>query len=645
MCGIVGLWDLRASRPADRTTRLVGAMADRMLTRGPDGHGVWVDEASGVAFGHRRLAVLDLSETGHQPMHSADGRWVLTYNGEIYDHASLVADLHAAGVRLRGTSDTEALLEAIARWGLLPTLERIDGMFAFGLWDRQERRLHLVRDRLGEKPLHHGRLPTGELVFGSTLDALAAHPDFEPTLDRDALAAFFRFKYVPTPWTIYRDVSKVPPGTVVTVGPDGSVGDPEPYWSLADVVARRGPFAGGPDAAVDELERRLRTSVAQRLVADVPVGAFLSGGIDSSTVVALAQQESSHPVQTFTIGSTDARFDESSSARAVAAHLGTDHHELVVTDAEVLAVIDRLGGLYDEPFADSSQVPTTLVSELARTRVTVALSGDGGDELFAGYNRHVWVPRVWRQLDRVPLGVRRAGGGLVGRVPPDAWDRLSRLVPERRRPRMAGVKVAKLVDVAGVSSPEELYLRLVSHWDEPDRLVRDAHEPASLAASPSRWPAADDLVGRLQAVDAATYLPDDILTKVDRASMSVSLEARVPLLARPVVELALSMPTDLVLREGRSKWPLRQVLARHVPTALVDRPKAGFGLPLEEWLRGPLSGWAEERLRSSVVSSYLDTTLVEQAWAAHRSGGRNLAYELWDVVMFAAWCEARGITG
>jgi asparagine synthase (glutamine-hydrolysing) len=645
MCGIVGLLDPRAVRRSDDAAQLVRMMADRMEARGPDGDGVWVEESAGIAFGHRRLAVIDLTQHGQQPMRSADQRWVLTYNGEIYDHGDVAAELRAAGVRLRGSSDTEVLLEAIARWGLVETLDRVDGMFALGLWDRRERRLHLARDRMGEKPLYFGRLGSGEVVFGSSLDALAQHPAFDTTIDRDALAAYFRYKYVPAPWTIYRNMAKLPPGTVVAIEADGSIGEPQPYWSLREKVERRGSFDGTADDAVAELDRLLRRSVSRRLFADVPVGAFLSGGIDSSTVVALAQQESAHPVRTFTIGSNDQRFDESAPARAVAAHLGTEHRELIVTDADVLAVVERLGSMYDEPFADSSQVPTRLVSELARSEVTVALSGDGGDELFAGYNRHVWVPRVWRQLERVPVGLRRHAAQLVGRVPPGVWDRTSRIVPERRRPRMAGVKVAKLVDVADVGSPEELYLRLVTHWGDPGRLVPGATEPIGLAADPGRWPTSDDLVGRIQGVDALTYLPDDILTKVDRASMSVSLEARVPLLAREVVEFAFSLPTEVLLRDGVSKWPLRQVLSRYVPTHLVDRPKAGFGLPLDDWLRGGLGPWAQERLASAPVAAYLDTSVVQDAWARHRSGAENRAYELWDVVMFASWCEARGISG
>ncbi len=643
MCGIVGLLDPRRGRPEAESQRIVEAMAGRMVPRGPDGSGSWVDPDAGVALGHRRLSILDLSPAGAQPMVSADGRWVITFNGEVYDHAELAADLDAVGVRRRGHSDTEILLEAVARWGLRDVLERVDGMWAFGLWDRRERSLTLVRDRMGEKPLSYGHLGSGEFVFASTLDVLRAHPDWDRPVDRDALALFFRFKYVPAPWSIFSGVHKLEPGCTVTVGADGAVGPVERYWDYLDLVGRTTPFDGSPEDAVDELDRLLRRSVRRRMVADVPVGAFLSGGIDSSTVVAVAQQESAVPLRTFTIGSTSADFDESSDARRVAEHLGADHTELVVTEADSLAVVDRLGAMYDEPFADSSQIPTFLVSELARRQVTVALSGDGGDELFAGYNRHVWAPAIWRRLERVPRPVRSAGAAVLERVPPGWWDGAARLLPASRRPRQLGLKVAKVLGVADASDQTDVVRRLVSHWQDPASLVAGAAEPATLLSGAAGWPAGLDPVGSIAAVDAVTYLPDDILTKVDRATMAVSLEGRIPLLDRSILELAISMPTSLKVRDGRSKWPLRQVLGRYVPTELVDRPKSGFGLPIEEWLVGPLRPWAEEHLFSPVVRDTLDVSAVQRAWNDHTSGRRNEAYSLWDVVLFSAWCEERGI--
>lgn len=645
MCGIAGVLDPQRRRPADELGRVLEAMTAQMVPRGPDGDGTWCDDELRVGFGHRRLSVLDLSEHGAQPMHSADGRWVLTYNGEIYDHDELLADLRGAGVRFRGHSDTEVLLEAIAKYGLAATLERIDGMFAFGLWDRAQQELVLARDRMGEKPLYYGRLPNGEVVFGSDLDALAAHPAFERAVDLDALALFFRHKYVPAPHTIYRGIHKLEPGHIVRIGAEGTIGTPEPYWSYLDVVSRGATFDGSPDEAVGELDRLLRRSVRRRLVADVPVGAFLSGGIDSSTIVAVAQQESSQPVRTFTIGSGSADYDESSDARTVAEHLGTEHTELMVSDADAMAVVEQLGAIYDEPFADSSQVPTRLVSELARRDVTVALSGDGGDELFAGYNRYLWVPAIWKQLDRVPVGLRRRGGALASKVPPSTWDRAATVLPAGRRPRMLGLKVAKVLGVADAATPHEVYHRLVSHWQDPEQLVRGAHEPATVHTDPSRWPRVPGIVEHMTALDAVTYLPDDILAKVDRAAMSVSLESRIPLLDRHVVEFAAQLPLDYKIRDGVAKWPLRQLLARSLPSAMFERPKSGFGVPIEDWIRGPLRPWAEHHLFGPVTSSFLDGDLVRRAWSEHLDGRANNAYELWDVILFSVWAERRGITG
>lgn len=643
MCGIAGLLAPRANRSVDGTERLLARMTEPMTWRGPDDSGAWCDPGAGIGLGHRRLSVLDLSHHGAQPMHSADGRWVLTYNGEVYDHRELAEDLRAAGVELRGHSDTEVLLEAIARWGPDATLARIDGMFALGVWDRRERRLHLARDRMGEKPLYYGRLGTGEVVFASVLDAIAAHPDFDRRVDRDALALYFRHKYVPAPWTIYSGIRKLEPGHTVVVEADGSIGTPSPYWSYLEVVSKGTTFTGSPQEAVDELDRLLRRSVRRRLVADVPVGAFLSGGIDSSTVVAIAQQESARPVRTFTIGSESADYDESDDARSVASHLGTDHTELVVSERDAQAVVERLGAIYDEPFADSSQVPTRLVSELARRSVTVALSGDGGDELFAGYNRYVWVPAIWRQLARVPLPARRAAANLGAAVPVGTWDAVARLLPERRRPRMLGLKVAKVLGVADAGDEYEVYHRLVSHWQRPEQLVPGAVEPPTLHTDPTRWPQTAGIVEHMAALDAVTYLPDDVLAKVDRATMSVSLEARVPLLDRDLVEFAAGLPLGMKIRDGVSKWPLRELLARYVPRSVFERPKSGFGVPIEDWIRGPLRPWAEAHLLGDATRAFLDVDLVRRTWEAHLRGRANHAYELWDVLMFSVWAEHRGL--
>lgn len=641
MCGFVGLVDPAAARRRDDLERLLERMADAVHHRGPDGYGVWCDPEAGVGLGHRRLAVIDLSPAGHQPMASADGRLVLSYNGEIYNHAELAAELSADGVAFRGHSDTEVLVEAMSRWGVERTLDRVDGMFAFAVWDSTLRQVTLVRDRLGEKPLYYGTLPHGEVVFGSSVDSLRRHPDFDAAIDRDALALYLRHKYVPAPWSIFEGVSKLEPGHLVTVSAEGKVGTPAPYWSYYEVVGRGVTFAGDEREAVDRLDELLHRSVARRLVADVPVGAFLSGGIDSSTVVAVAQRESSHPVRTFTIGSTNEDFDESDAARDVARHLGTDHTERIVTGDDAVAVVDRLGGMYDEPFGDSSQIPTFLVSQLARADVTVALSGDAGDELFGGYNRYTSVPGLWRRAERLPLGVRRGAASALGAVPPAAWDGLARAIPRARRPQQVGLKVTKALQVAGAASPEAAFLRLVTHWPDPARIVPGAHEPPTLHTDRASWPPTQGIVEHMMAVDAVTYLPDDILAKVDRAAMAVSLESRIPLLDRDIVEFAAGLPMSMRIRPGESKWILRQVLDRYVPRPLVERPKAGFGLPIGDWLRGPLRPWAQDLLSSAAVRTHLDTAAIDAVWRAHLSRRRDHAYELWDVLMFAAWAAAR----
>lgn len=643
MCGFTGLIDPSRSRAKHQTVAIVRRMADAMEARGPDASGTWVDEATGVAFGHRRLSILDLSEHGAQPMISADGRFVIAYNGEIYNMEELAAELDAAGVRRRGHSDTEMLIEAIALWGLRSTLDRIDGMYAFGVWDRSEHKLSLVRDRMGEKPLYVGQIARGEVVFGSTLDALRQHPGFDRPVDVDALALFLRYKYVPSPFSIHTGINKVPPGCIVEVSAGGAISAPEPYWSFLDLVSS-GPIDRSPQEEVDELDRLLRRSVRRRMVADVPVGAFLSGGIDSSTVVAIAQQESSTPVRTYTIGSDHSDFDESSDARVVARHLGTDHTEVVVTESDALAVVEHLGAMYDEPFADSSQIPTRLVSEFARRDVTVVLSGDGGDELFAGYNRHVWVPAIWSRVGRLPSVVRHMSARAGRAVPPLWWDRAAMMLPPARRPRQLGLKVGKVATVIDAADQHEVFERLVSHWQRPTDVVLGSAEPLTVVTDPRAWPRTGGIVEHMTALDAVTYLPDDILVKVDRATMSVSLEGRVPMLDRSIVELAARMPTSTKLHGGLSKWPLRQVLARYVPPSLTDRPKAGFGLPIEEWLRGPLAGWAAERLFSEVSRQYFRQEPLRDMWDDHRSGRRNAAYELWDAIMFVEWCAAKGMT-
>ena len=649
MCGIAGLWD-RTSAHTEELQCRVEAMAETLRHRGPDDAGTWIDPAVGLAFGHRRLAIVDLSAHGHQPMASPDGRWVVNFNGEIYNFEALRSELRTAGARFEGTSDTEVLIHAVSRWGLLGALERCDGMFALAAWDRNDRVLHLARDRLGEKPLYVGWAGR-TLLFGSELRALRAHPHFRGEIDRDAVALFLRYSCVPAPYTIFRGVRKLPPATTVTITPatpPGSLPEPEPYWSLAEAVAAGAPARSapvGPELA-DEVEEALTAAVRLRLFADVPVGAFLSGGVDSSLVVALAQTAGPGNVRTFTMGFDDPAFDESTDARKVAAHLGTDHHELPVTPDDALGVIPRLAEVYDEPFADSSQIPTVLLSALTRQHVTVALSGDGGDELFGGYNRHVFLTRVWPAVSRLPAAGRAAVAGTLGRVPTAIWERS--LGPDRRglprllRMRLPAMKAAKTAAVLGAPDATVAYERLVSHTVDPATLVRGGSEPRG-------WPAQAPQValgpGELAMfLDTVGYLPDDILTKVDRASMAASLEMRVPFLDHRLVELAWRLPLDAKVHGWSGKHVLRQVLHRHVPAPLVDRPKAGFGVPLAAWLRGPLRSWAAELLDPSELERHdlLDPAPVRRMWEQHLCARRDCSYQLWDVLMLQSWLAGPG---
>jgi len=636
MCGIAGLWD--PARRGGDLAQSVRAMTDAMPHRGPDSSGYWHDEASGVGLGHRRLSIVDLSAAGHQPMLSANGRWVLTYNGEIYNADELRPELEALGVAFRGHSDTEVMIEAFSHWGVEATLPRLIGMFAFALWDKEERRLYLVRDRLGIKPLYWGLF--GELLlFGSELKALRAHKGWTPEIDRDSLASFMRHNYVPGPWTIYRGASKLPPGSVAVFSP-GRPPEVRPYWSLAD-VARNG-LANRTDMseteATDALETLLGDAVRRRMVADVPLGAFLSGGIDSSAVVALMQAQSTRAVRTFSIGFREAGYNEAQHAKAVAAHLGTDHTELYVDPEHARDVIPRLADMFDEPFADSSQIPTYLVSEMTRQHVTVALSGDGGDELFAGYVRYFQAMKLFPVLNRTPAACRAAVSAMIQGVSPSAWTSLFRLVPERWRMPQPGDRMHKLAGILR-GTPDGYYRHLISHWAEPERLVSGAREHRGLLWDPTLRERVPDPVERMQYLDTLTYMPDDILTKVDRASMAVSLEARVPLIDHRVVEFAWTLPISMKVRDGTGKWLLRQVLARHVPAKLFERPKMGFGVPIDSWLRGPLREWAENLISEKRLADegFFDPAMVREKWAQHLSGRVNHQYLLWDVLMFQAW--------
>ena len=621
------------------------SMAGTLRHRGPDDGDEWCDAAAGVTFGHRRLSILDLSSQGRQPMTSASGRTVLVYNGEIYNHRELRRELQGIGVRFRGTSDTEVLVEACEHWGPARTAERLIGMFAFAVWDQQARRLTLIRDRMGIKPLYVAEGATS-IVFGSEVRAFRAHPDFSGEIDRDVLAAYFRRNCIPSPYSIYRGIRQVAPGTGV-VYELGRSPEPFTYWSLEEIVrssvSNRATDVD-PKDLVDHLERLLTDAVATRMLADVPVGAFLSGGIDSSTVVALMQSIASQPIRTFTIGTSRADYDESRHARAIAEHLGTDHTELIVEPQHVIDLVPELLGGTDEPFADSSYIPTWLVSELARRHVTVSLSGDGGDEVFAGYTRHVVAASRLGRLLSLPVGARRSFARLLTAVPPARWDALARMIPEGRRPPRVGDQLHKAAGALEAADLDEFYARVTTHWHAPDSLVVGGQEAPSWVADWQFLASVPEAVDRMMYLDSVGYLPDDILTKVDRASMAVSLEARVPILDHRVVEFAWTLPTQLKVRDGTSKWVLRQVLERYVPAPLFERPKQGFGIPIDTWLRGPLRPWAEELLDPTRLRNegYLHPEPIQQLWQEHLSGTRNRQYELWDVLSFQAWRAGRG---
>ena len=631
MCGIAGFLDRGGRTSGDAARHIARDMADALTHRGPDAGGAWATD--GVGLGHRRLSILDLSDAGAQPMTSPCGRWTLCYNGEVYNHLDLRAELndrHPHGQPFAGHSDTETLLAGCAAWGLRGTLERSNGMFAVALWDNQHRTLTLARDRMGIKPLYWGRF--GDvLLFGSELKALRRHPAFRGDINRDAISLLLRHSYIPGPGSIYDNVQKLPPGTILKLSADvaDTLPDPQPYWSLDDAVTRgqAEPFAGSEADAADRLEELLTDAVRLRLLSDVPVGAFLSGGIDSSIVVALMQTLRSTPARTFTIGFEEAQHDESRHARAVAQHLGTDHTELIVTPAQAREVIPRLPTLFDEPFADASQIPTFLVSQLARHDVTVSLSGDGGDELFGGYGRYAENLGRWRRLDRVPRPLRWAAGRSRGLLP---------AIPSGARSA-----VKRRLDILAAANPGALYALRHRHWQDHDRPVRGV------------LPCKDALDERLQRpglpapelwlyADALTYLPDDILVKVDRASMAVGLEARVPIIDYRVVEFAWSLPMEWKLRGKAGKRILKTVLARHVPRELFERPKMGFGVPIDDWLRGPLRDWGESLLdeRRLRDEGYFNPAPIRRDWHLHQSGKADRHYHLWDVLMFQAWLEA-----
>lgn len=631
MCGIAGLISDRNS--GERLEALLLDMTNLLKHRGPDDWGTWVHGFKGVAFGHRRLSIIDLSERGRQPMRSACGRYVVVYNGEVYNYKALRAELEPFGHVFSGHSDTEVILAAIAQWGLDSAVCRFVGMFAFALWDESLETLSLVRDRLGIKPLYYGRAGS-DFVFGSELKVFREHPGFDASVDRDSLSLFFRHNYIPAPYSIYKDVYKLEPGHILTLGLRGGEPSVKAYWSAREVWlhGEANPFSGNRNEAATELERLLLDSVGMRMLSDVPLGAFLSGGVDSSTIVALMQAQSSIPVKSFSIGFGEEEYNEAKHAKAVAAHLGTDHTELYLEPSQLLDVVPHIPHFWDEPFSDSSQVPTYCVSQLARSKVKVSLSGDGGDELFAGYQRYFWMDK-WNILERIPLFFRKFFKGVMGMTPAAVYSMFGN----------KGPKVRTRLGLLSMQSFREFYLYFLSHQRQPGEFVLGSQEPVTQLTNDGNNVFADN-IRQMTFWDTVSYLPDDILTKVDRASMAVSLEARVPLLDHRVVEFAASLPMAMKTDGRTGKFVLRDVLYKYVPRELIDRPKAGFAVPIDKWMRKELRDWCESLLDPVTIRSqgYLNHVEVGRLWDEHVTGKADWHYYLWDILMFQAWLEKVG---
>ena len=648
MCGIAGFFGAPGARSIDEMRSITKRMTDAMVHRGPDDDGVWADSDTGIALGHRRLSILDLSPLGHQPMASADGRFVIAFNGEIYNFQDLRAELEKSGHSWRGHSDTEIMLAAFCEWGVHEATKRFNGMFAFAVWDKQDHVIHLGRDRLGEKPLYYGWIGD-TLVFGSELKVLKPFPGFTGEINRDAIAGLLRLNYIADPHTIYTGIHKLPPAALLTW--DGGRNHPEPqlYWNMKTVAeaAVDNPYTGSDQDAVDELERLLKDAVKIRMISDVPLGAFLSGGVDSSAIVALMQAQSSKPVRTFTIGFNEKEYNEALFAKEVAQHLGTDHTEMYVTPKDALDVIPNIPHMFDEPFSDYSQIPTYLVSKIARQHVTVSLSGDAGDELFTGYERYFMGKKIWDRVRPLPGIIRKGLAAGMSALKPSTINTLvspgKALLPEKWQHVSIGDKVHKLAEVLRTEEPVNMYQNLVSHWKAPHEVVIGGHEPATALIDSSQWPRVPDFSHRMMHLDMETYLPGDILVKVDRAAMAVSLEGRIPLLDPRIIEFAWRLPLSMKVRNGKGKWVLRQVLYKHVPERLIDRPKMGFSVPIGYWLRGELKDWAEALLDESRLKreGYFNPAPIREKWNEHQRGHRNWQYYLWDVLMFQAWLEAQ----
>lgn len=669
MCGIAGIFDLTRSTRKEELICFVRQMGDKLIHRGPNDSGIWINEESGIAFVHRRLSIIDLSPAGHQPMVSHCGRYVIIFNGEIYNFSELRQQLQErSNIPLRGHSDTEIFLTGISQWGIENTLQKSVGMFAFALWDNKMKTLTLARDRMGEKPLYYGYVRKC-LVFASELKALRAYPKFNAEIDREVISLYLRHNYIPAPYSIYKGIYKLYPGCFLTIqdkkeispfpttedNTDLSKYSPRPYWSLEQITqkALENPFAGTEEEASDILEQLLNESLRGQMIADVPLGAFLSGGIDSSTIVALMQANSSQPIKTFSIGFYEENYNEAKQAKAVAKHLGTEHTELYVTSNEAMSVIPQLPTLYDEPFADSSQIPTYLLSQLTKNHVTVSLSGDGGDELFCGYARYFSGHRLWNIIKWMPFFMRRATSHTLSSLPETvlegAFFWLSPLLKKYGYDNQIGYNLHRIAEVIDVENVVDFYQQAMSHWKNPLAILDNDNdyllqEPMYIYKQNHFYnkKLKKNILRQMMLIDSLSYLPDDILVKVDRASMAVGLESRIPLLNHRIVEFAMSLPVEMNYQNGIGKKILKRVLYRYVPKELVERPKMGFGVPLDNWLRGPLKEWAESLLDKSRLQreGYFHPEPILKKWQEHLSGQRNWQYELWDILMFQAWLEA-----
>lgn len=650
MCGIAGF--LIHGNQKTNFSFDIQNMMNKISHRGPDDEGFWIDEKSRIALGHRRLSILDLTKAGHQPMHSDCSRYVLIFNGEIYNHLKIRENLQSLNeqkvTHWRGSSDTETLLAAIAEWGIKKTLRNCVGMFSIAIWDKKKKLLTLARDRLGEKPLYYG-WHKDTFMFGSELKALRSHPHFIDEIDRSSLTLFLRYNYVPSPFSIYKGIKKLTPGNFVQVSLDDKSNSVIPYWSLEEIAIKgqNNTLNLSDDEACNLLNKSLGDAVEQQQVADVPLGAFLSGGVDSSLIVSLMQDRSTRPVKTFSIGFSESDFNEAKYAKAVAKHLGTDHSELYVSPAEAISVIPDLPIFYDEPFADSSQIPTFLVAKMASKDVKVSLSGDGGDELFGGYNRYVWSRSIYKKTNWLPKSSLNLISSAIQSVSPDNWDKFNNLctsvLPTKFRTSQMGDKMHKVASIMDFNSYWELYHGLVSQWSNPLDIVINGDESKMHPISKGIQSFDSDIEHFMMFADSKTYLPDDILCKVDRASMAVGLETRVPLLNHNIVELSWQLPLNMKIRDGKSKWLLRELLSRYVPNSLINRPKQGFALPIASWLRGPLREWAEELLDESRIKNegYFNPEPIQNAWKDHLNG-KNMQNKLWGILMFQAWLNNRG---